>query len=115
MAAVEPRTLNEPGTGNLELGTWNLELGTGTRNGEPWLLRSPFITQRLAAGDVVSPGFKGAGRGDPMVLRLVRWDFVHRAWQVKNRLAPYGARVLRAHERAITGSEKELGIDEGAE
>ena len=46
-----------------------------------------------------------------MVLRLVRRELHHQAWQVKQSLAPYGTRVFGTHERAIPGSEEELRID----
>ena len=49
-----------------------------------------------------------------MVLRLVRQDFHHQAWQVKSVSAPCDPRVLGSHERAIARPEKKFRVHERA-
>jgi hypothetical protein len=82
------------------------------------LLCSPFITQSLAAGaDGRPPGIEMAGVGGPMVLRLVRQDFYHQAWQAKfkslrSRSPSDG---LGSYECSITGPKQKLCVNKGSQ
>jgi hypothetical protein len=73
---------------------------------------SPRVWPR-AVTSLVPPGLQEAGRFGPLVLRLVRKDCHQQAGQVNLSNARGG--LVGPHERAITGSKKELCIDERTE
>ena len=67
----------------------------------------------LAASGTIPPGFAGAGRGGPSVLRLVRQDLHRPAWRV-NFISSYQAvrpHRVGPHKRSIPGAEEKLGFD----
>ena len=108
-----------PGTGaaSKDAAYINKDDGAERRGTENALLCSPFITQSLAAGATFGPpGIEMAGGGGPMVLRLVRQDFYHQAWQGKTQnLRSRGpGNRLGSHECSITSSKQKLRVNKSS-